>query len=305
VRNAALIVNPVSGRASLLRRRLPAIEAEFRKRKLRLQILYTTPEADSAAKLAQSVVGQAAMIIACGGDGTVHGVLQAIVHTQTALGVLPLGTANALARHLKVPLDPLCAVDCLLKASPTRVAVGSVASLTSSRFFLVMAGCGPDGALVRSLSGDAALRAKRRFGRASYYAQAGRLFLTRGWPGFQLEYRTGDQWHTTAACAVLASRLPDLGGLFHGLTRRADFHAPTLHLQIIRPPAHLALAAWFTLSRMGVRHPLHRSVDVDEFRCTAGAGNPTYAQADAELLGPLPLSARVLPGALTLLVPNA
>jgi diacylglycerol kinase family enzyme len=170
-------------------------------------------------------------------------------------------------------------------------------------FFLVMAGCGPDGALVNSLSGPGAQGFKRKFGRASYYAHAARLFLTRRWPTFRVEYRVGALWHETTACAVMASRLPDLGGLFTGLTRCADFHAPTLHLHVMSPPAHLSLPAWFTLSRVGVRHPWQQAIDVDEFRCTSCDAAPTYAQADAELLGLLPFSARVIPDALTLLIP--
>jgi diacylglycerol kinase family enzyme len=273
---ATLIVNPVAGRAPLLERQLPAMERLFQQQGLKLEVLASSPAADSAQQLARSVAAQSSMVIACGGDGTVHGVLQGLAQTTTPLGVLPLGTANALARHLRLPLDPLCAMERLLDARPTRVPIGQVETASVARYFLVMAGCGPDGALVDSLSGEGAQGFKRRFGRASYYAGAARLFLTRRWPSFRVEYRVGHQWYKTTACAVMASRLPDLGGLFTGLTRRADFHAPTLHLHVMAPPAHLSLPAWFTLSRLGVRHPLQLAVDVDELRCTSLEAAPTY-----------------------------
>lgn len=301
---ATLIVNPAAGRAPLLDRELPAMQELAARHGLKLRVLRTSPAADSAERLARSVVGESAMVIACGGDGTMHGVLQGLANSETALGVVPLGTANALARHLRLPLDPLRALERLLSARRVRVPIGQIQTASASRYFLVMAGCGPDGALVHSFSGDGARRIKRGFGRASYYVQAGRLFLTRRWPSFRVEYRVAGVWRKTTACAVLASRLPNLGGLFSGLTRRADFLAPTLHLHVMAPPAHLSLLAWFTLGRLGVRHPLHQTIDVEEFRCTAIGGAPTYVQADAELLGPLPFSARVIPDALTLLIPQ-
>jgi diacylglycerol kinase family enzyme len=303
-RIATLIVNPAAGRARVLEHQVTAIEGLLKRHGMSLQVLFTSPAADSAEQLARSAAGKSAMVIACGGDGTVHGVLQGLAHSKTPLGVLPLGTANALARHLRLPLDPLRAMERLLTATPTRIAIGQVETAFATRYFLVMAGCGPDGALVHGLSGEGARRAKRRFGRVSYYAHAGWLFLTRRWPAFRVEYRVGGVWREKTACAVLASRLPDLGGLFTGLTRRADFLAPTLHLQMMAPPAHLSLVAWFTLSRFGVRHPLQRTIDVEEFRCSAIEGAATYVQADAELLGPLPFCARVVPDALTLLMPR-
>jgi diacylglycerol kinase family enzyme len=301
---ATLIANPAAGRAPLLERQLGGIDRLFAARGLGLQVLYTTPEAGSAEGLARAAAARSAIVIACGGDGTMHGVLQGLAHSQTPLGVVPLGTANALARHLGLPLDPLNAVASLLEARPTRIAIGQIETASASRYFLAMAGCGPDGMLAHRLSGEGARRIKRRFGRISYYALAGRLFATRRWPSFRVEYRVDGRWSETVACAALASRLPDLGGLFTGLTRRADFLAPTLHLQAMAPPACVSLPAWFTLGRAGVRHPWQRTIDAEEFRCTAIDGAATYVQADAEPLGPLPFSARIVPDALTLLIPR-
>ena len=63
-------------------------------------------------------------ILACGGDGTVHEVLQRMVGTDAALGVVPLGTANALAANLGLGRSPAKAVRKLLTALPVRVPVG-------------------------------------------------------------------------------------------------------------------------------------------------------------------------------------
>jgi diacylglycerol kinase family enzyme len=301
---ATLIVNPSAGRASLLRAQLPAIQDLLAAKGFRTQLCYTEASEGSTERLARAATKQSSLVLACGGDGTVHGVLQALANSETVLGVVPLGTANALARNLLLSLDPLDAIKRLLTYEPTRIPVGEIETSTCRRFFLVMAGCGPDGALVHALSGAAAQRFKSRFGRASYDAKAAHLFLTRSWPAFRLEYRCASSpWQEAVAVAVMASRLPDLGGLFSGLTPRAALLHPHLHLQVISPPAQLSFPAWFALSRFGLPNPLHRTLNVEEFRCIPRGAGAVYAQADAEPLGPLPFTARIVPDALTLLMP--
>ena len=106
---------------------------------------------------------------------------------------------------------------------------------------------------------------------------------------------------------MMASRLADLGGLFSGLTTASRLHHPHLSIQLLRAPAHLAFPAWIALGKVGFRNgnPWLISLDVEELRCSPlRGGMPVYAQADAEPLGPLPLTARVIPSALSLLMPS-
>src|SRR4051812_22340935 len=64
------------------------------------------------------------LIVAAGGDGTVSAVASALVDTDIALAVLPMGTLNHFARDLGVPLDPAAAVDIALKGKRRSVDVG-------------------------------------------------------------------------------------------------------------------------------------------------------------------------------------
>ena len=50
-------------------------------------------------------------VIAIGGDGTINEIARSLIHTQTALGIIPCGSGNGLARHLQIPLDPRKAID--------------------------------------------------------------------------------------------------------------------------------------------------------------------------------------------------
>ena len=87
---------------------------------------FTTSGVGSATEQRARIEAGFDTVIACGGDGTVHEVLQSIVGTDVALGVVPLGTANALAADLGLIASPAKVVSTLLKANPTRVSVGRI-----------------------------------------------------------------------------------------------------------------------------------------------------------------------------------
>ena len=304
MRLATLIVNRAAGRAALLRAALPAITRLLAEKGYTVQVRFTSAEPESATELAQAACAVSELVIACGGDGTVHGVLQAVAGKTVPLGVLPLGTANALARHLRLPLDPLWAMTQLLTYPPRRIAVGEITTSKAARFFLVMAGCGPDGALVHGL--ERAGKLKAWYGRSAYYAHAARLFWARRWPAFRVSYRLGGsaEWQEMQAVAVMAARIPNLGGVFRGLTRGASLEHGHLQVRVVRPPAWLAFPAWFAGAWLRVGTPWLRTMDVDEIRCEPRTAEPVYVQADAEPLGPLPCRLRMVPDALTLLMPE-
>jgi diacylglycerol kinase family enzyme len=127
MRRAALIYNPASGQHSMGRR--AAIDkalAILREAGVEAEALETNAPG-SAGVLAKDAMRRGCdTILACGGDGTVHEVLQSLVDTDVALGVVPLGTANALAANLGLHSSPAKTVRKLLTADPVRISVGQI-----------------------------------------------------------------------------------------------------------------------------------------------------------------------------------
>jgi diacylglycerol kinase family enzyme len=234
----------------------------------------------------------------------VHGVLQAIAGTSTHLGVIPFGTANALARNLLLPPDPVLALDKLLSYTAKQIPLGRAETLTSTRWFTVMAGAGPDGTLVQEMK----LATKSQVGRSAYSMEAARLFLTRRFPPFRVEYRLlgSSIWKDRLAVGMMTSRVQNLGGLFTGLTSNSRLHHPHLLVQLLAAPAHLAFPAWMAFGKVGLGHanPWLTTLEVEELRCVPlQEERRVFAQVDGEAMGALPLRIQIVPSSLHLLMP--
>ena len=66
------------------------------------------------------------IIVAVGGDGTVNEIARGIIHTDSALGIIPCGSGNGLARHLQISSDPLVAIDILNKGHKICIDYGKI-----------------------------------------------------------------------------------------------------------------------------------------------------------------------------------
>ena len=282
-----------------------SITRTFASRGIETLIQFTTAKPDSARELAKEAGQSCDTVIACGGDGTVHGAVQGLAGTTTILGVLPFGTANALARNLGLPMDPILALDQLLGFTARSIPIGQAETSFGKRWFTVIAGAGPDGRLLHEMNPAI----KSLLGRRAYDVEAVRLFLTRRFPAFQVEYRLSDsrEWRTQRAVSVTASRIRNLGGLFRGLTADSRLHHPHLLVHLLAGPAHLALPAWAALGKVGLAmtNPWLTTLAVEELRCLPlPSEQPVYAQLDGEAMGPLPFTLRIVPSALWLLMPR-
>lgn len=87
---------------------------------------------DVAREVRERLARGAKTFIAAGGDGTVHHVLQAVVHSEASLAVVPIGTYNHFARDLGIPLDWRAALEVALTGGTRQIDTGRV----NDRFFV-------------------------------------------------------------------------------------------------------------------------------------------------------------------------
>ena len=66
------------------------------------------------------------VVVAVGGDGTVNEVARALVHTSTALGVVPCGSGNGFARHLGIPMGVKKSIEFINAAEPKNIDYGKI-----------------------------------------------------------------------------------------------------------------------------------------------------------------------------------
>lgn len=312
MRRVALIYNPASGQHLDKRSgRIADVVAVLREAGIEVEAI-ATESPESAGVQAQEAVRQGFdTILACGGDGTVHESLQKLVGGTAALGVIPMGTANALATDLGMPSSAMKAVKALLTAVPERINVGRVFYRNSegeerSRYFIVAAGIGPDALFLSRL--DSGL--KQRFGYALYVVEAFRVWATHSFPMFAASFvESGNPTpRVEEVSQVLAVRIANFGGLVNNLAPGAALVNSHLRAIAFKTRSRLhylrfLLAVAFGRHKFSNRIELVKAVSV-ECRSLEGSKARLFVEADGELLGTLPVRIEVVHEALTLLIPQ-
>ena len=312
MKKALLIYNPFSGFRR--HRRVEQVEAaadELRRAGVEAKILPSRGPSKAGGQAREAVEAGYDTVFACGGDGTIHDVLQGMAgHTQAALGILPLGTANALAADLKIPHDPILAIQRQLQYQPRTIAAGLIESCQDQhpkrhRYFTVMAGVGPDALLVYSLTAEA----KARWGVAAYVANALWEYLTYRHAPYEMTITdaSGREEKITTA-QVMAVRIHDFGGPLKKFAKRADLSRNDLRVIIFRGGVRISYPAYLLSALFGlqVNIPGVELVDAQQIVCRAISGDEdrrVYCEADGEVLWRLPVRLSIVPNAFSLLMP--
>ena len=145
---AVIIGNPSSGRAGS-RGYLERCAKILRSGSLEVEVL-NTEYPDHATEFASTT--KAPLVVAAGGDGTINEVINGL-DKEATLGILPLGTANVLARELGLPLDVERACERILRGERVRIDLGVATDREGvERRFACMAGIGFDAHVVRAVT---------------------------------------------------------------------------------------------------------------------------------------------------------
>ena len=265
-----LLANPTAagGRA---RRLLPSVLKLLRSKSLSLEsVEVASPDAVATAAREAARAGYERVIVA-GGDGTVNIALNALRGSQTALGVLPLGHGNDLARALGVPLDPRAAVEVLLSRPATPMDVGRV----GDRIFATVAAVGLDAETNR--------RARRwgawPRGHLRYFLAGLRTLIS--YEPFRFNLVTDSEEFVGEAMWVAVANAPCYGGGIR-IAPEASLDDGLLDVCIIERMSRTALLALYPALMRGGHL---RSRSVRYFRCTkaqfrAPAGAELHADGE-------------------------
>lgn len=253
---------------------------------------------NATKKAARAAQSGSPVVIAAGGDGTINEVINGLVGTDTALGILPTGTANVLARELGIPLDLKGAWEVIRAGHTTTVDLVRVdyesATGPAVRHLVQLGGIGLDAHIVRNVTHQA----KNRWGALSYVIEA-----LKSWnaplPEISLEL---DGSEKVTGSFVLIGNGRFYGGPFT-VFHKASMSDGLLDLCVFQSRAPLDLLVYLQAVLRGVHHKTTGIIYRHAHEVAVTSPSPVPVEVDGEFVGCLPGLLRVEPAALRILVP--
>ena len=287
-----LIANPISGKG---RSKSTAEKAhqQLTDAGRKGQIELTTQQGDANRLAREAVENGCRWIITCGGDGTIHEVVNAIAaKPDVVLGLLPCGRGNDFAGALHIPKHPDEAIQVLLNGEPFHVDVGKV----GDRYFDTIATCGYDAEVSRRASeGNVPFS-----GTASYVYTAIATLYSYKSPTVRLE---GDFGIYEGEILLVATGItPRYGGGFK-IIPDAVVNDGLFDVCIIKPVSRSTVLRILVKLFWGghISHPavtIHRTKSL-----TIQTDSPILLYADGEEIGYTPATIELVERGLTVLVP--
>ncbi|WP_329473631.1 diacylglycerol kinase family protein [Streptomyces sp. NBC_01723] len=296
MRQFTAVVNPTAGGATsaaallgvarLLREAGAGLEAEY------------SHSLAHARELARRAGDRGRVVLAVGGDGMAGGIGGALSGTGALLGLVPAGRGNDFARALKLPTDPAGLARVLLDGEPRSVDTIEVTSAVHDRAVVL----GSVYAGVDALANHHANSARLLRGTASYYA--GALRAVAGWRATRYRVTVDGEEHAFTGYTVVAANSG-----YYGFNRliapAAEVDDGLLEVVMIHDAPRWLFFKLMNELETGahVHRPQVRVLRGREIRIEADRAIP-YG-ADGEVEAAVPVTARVLPGALRVLTEPA
>lgn len=296
LKRASIIYNPIArgllGKSRSLQRTIDVLSTQG----ITAHLVPTEASGTAGAQARLEIDRGADLIIAAGGDGTINEVASGLLHTGVPMAILPGGTANVLAREMKLPIHLQRVAEQISGFRPHPVSVGRISSSDgSARAFLCMAGVGLDAEIVSRVN----LKLKVHVGKLAYYLS-----------GFSNFFDTLSEFDITVdgkthrASFGLVSRVRNYGGDLE-IARAASLIRDDFEVILFKGRERIRFLPY--LAAVALRQ-IHRMEGVTVLRgrritCSAPGSERVFTQVDGELIGHLPVSIDLLPGALTMLLP--
>ncbi|HEX4773824.1 MAG TPA: diacylglycerol kinase family protein [Bryobacteraceae bacterium] len=298
MKRASIIFNPVARGLSRHRHLLQRTIETLRRQGIEARLIATEAPGTAGAQARREVDSGVDLILAAGGDGTVNEVASGILYSGVPMAILPGGTANVLAREMRLPIHLDRVAQQLSEFQPHPVSVGRLSSEdTEPRAFLCMAGVGLDAEIVSRVNPALKVRA----GKLAYYVS--------GFSNFFDPLREFDvtvDGETYQASFGLISRVRNYGGDLE-IARSASLLRDDFEVVLFRGTERVRFLPYLLGVALRQVHRLQGVTIVHgrSIECSAPARDRIFSQVDGELVGHLPASVDILPGALTMLLPPA
>jgi diacylglycerol kinase (ATP) len=263
-----------------------------------LTVAPTTGPGTAGAIVRHHIAGGADLVVTAGGDGTINEAIEGMVHSRVPLAILPGGTANVLAMELKIGKNIERVAQRMGDWRPRRISVGHLTCDGGrvTRHFLLMAGIGFDAYIVRHVSSGL----KARIGKLAYWV-AGWSLLGRD----LAEFRVDADGHQRRCSFALLSKVRNYGGDFE-IARSVTLPDDLLEVVLLEGRSSLRYVKYVTgmaLNRLSEMKGV-TVLRTDRVVISSPEHGDAYVQIDGELAGALPAEVRVVPDALTLLMPE-
>ncbi len=284
------IINPLSGTVPVAQKE--TVGEVFRQRATALgytpEIAFTK-HAGHATELATNAVERGiGRVLAIGGDGTINETARALRRTATALGIVPVGSGNGLARHLGLPLKPIRAIERALAGRPVVIDSGEI----NEHPFFCTAGLGFE-AYVAHLFAQQAVR-----GLPTYLRTAFRAF----WAYRPNRYELNEEGEMELFSLTFANAGQFGNGAW--MAPKANIADGRLDQCELRPfPAQMTgLLTWRLFSKTLDRSAFYRGSSIT--KAVVKTNGPLLIHADGEplILPTGRAEVRVLPGSLLVLL---
>jgi diacylglycerol kinase (ATP) len=295
-RKAILISNPKTGRYGMR----PAPRVDDLRQSLRMKGVELTQVSTSGPGDATRIAASAAKngfneVIVSGGDGTINEVLQGLIGTDARLGIIARGTANVLARELKLPLDSRQAIEVIARGRTRKIHIGCAIDEASGarRYFFLMAGIGLDAAVVN----DVSPALKKRIGKAAFW-YSGLKKLT-DWEPVPFEIEINDQSYTCTFAVIGKAAL--YGGEL-AVTPRARIDKPEFEICLVESHSRARYLKLLSYAMRGGAPESMRGIRFLKATRAQARGNAAV-QVDGEVIGQLPMTFEIAPQSIEMIVP--
>lgn len=299
-RKFLILMNPSAGRGRAAQVR-SAVQEYLRGQGAAADIVGTGSAEEMRRRAAEARGAGYTHVVALGGDGTFHQILNGAFGSDAVLGLLPAGGGNDIARALELPADAIAAAHTLLHAPARAVDVLRVRSdiLTPgapATLYIGAGGLGLDAEAARLANG----RYRRLPGIVRYIAAA--LAAFREFRPFELELEVDGARRAARALLIAVANTPSYGsGVIVAPTAQMD--DSWMDLMLVAPLGWMQIFDALMLALRTGEIPWPEITRLRARRVRLGADRPATFHGDGEILGEAPLEIELLPQAVRVVAP--